>query len=426
VIHLPANKYMLLPSLMRNESISLDELIHIQNTKLKRLIHHAYKNVEFYQKTFKRLKIRPEDIRSVEDLKQLPIIDKKVFHQGDMGKFLDKRCRNRDHLINIKTSGTSGTTLSFYIDRKYDQYRKANYLRPYLSNGRKITDTILRFSIFEKPKKKWFQHIGLMREECMDSSEDIDKQIRCIQKLHPSIIQGYGATLSLIASKISSENIEITPPRMVFTDSELLTSLMRQKIQAGFKAPIIDVYGTFETDNIAYQCSMKKGYHIAMDSVVLEIVKDGKNVKDGQEGEIVCTVLDNFSMPFIRYNLHDMAFQLGGGGSCGRTFPLISLSGGRSDDYLLYPDGQKKSPMGLLGHFDALAESISEFQIIQKATDKFDVQIVPISSAHEEIERRVKENVLKDFPGADIRVDFKERIDREKSGKLSSVKSFAK
>lgn len=248
-------KYFYLPWLIHNEKRSSDELIHIQITKLKRLIHHAYENVGFYRNTFKKLGILPEDIRSVDDLSYLPIIDKKTFHCGELSEYLDKRIADRNRLINIKTSGTSGTTLSFYIDPRYDQYRKALYLRPYLSNGRKLTDTVLQFSIFETFEKKWFQRIGLMRVETVGSNEDVGTQIHRIRKLRPSIIQGYGSVLALVASRLLDEKIDIPPPRIVFTDSELLTPFMRHKIEQAFHAPVIDIYGTFETDNIAYECS---------------------------------------------------------------------------------------------------------------------------------------------------------------------------
>ena len=418
-------KYFYLPWLMRNERRSRDELTHIQNTKLKRLIHHVYENVGFYRNVFKKAGIRPEDIRSVDDLSYLPIIDKKTFYGEDISEYLDRRITDINKLINIKTSGTSGSTLSFYIDPKYDQYRKALCLRPYLSNGRKLTDTVLQFSIFETREKKWFQCIGLMRVETVGSNEDVETQIRRIKKLRPSIIQGYGSVLALVASTVLAEKIDIPPPRIVFTDSELLTPSIRHKIEQAFRAPIIDIYGTFETDNIAYECSEHNGYHIAMDSVVMEFIKDGRQVKPGEQGEIVCTVLDNYAMPFIRFNLHDTACFINENCTCGRSFPLMAMIGGRLDDYLLYPDGRKQSPMRMVGHFDLLADAISEFQIIQKAINNFEVKIVSCSLMSEVLERKVKETVRNEFPSANVTVKFVDTIDREPSGKFRSVKSLA-
>ena len=71
------------------------------------------------------------------------------------------------------------------------------------------------------------------------------------------------------------------------------------------------------------------GYHVAIDSVIMEFLKDNKPVKPGGEGEIVVTVLNNFAMPFIRYNLHDMGSFSSKPCSCGRTFPLMTQIKGR-------------------------------------------------------------------------------------------------
>ena len=75
----------------------------------------------------------------------------------------------------------------------------------------------------------------------------------------------------------------------MFTDSELLTPDTRALIEHAFGTSIIDVFGSFETDNIAYQCDRSGEYHFAVDSGILEIVRDGVAVTDG-DGELVVTI----------------------------------------------------------------------------------------------------------------------------------------
>ena len=78
--------------------------------------------------------------------------------------------------------------------------------------------------------------------------------------------------------------------------AELLHPSLRAFIEKVFASPVIDVYGTMETENIAFECHYHTGYHIAVDSVVMEFLKEGKPVDAGEEGEIVCTVLHNISV----------------------------------------------------------------------------------------------------------------------------------
>lgn len=411
---------------MRNERRSRDELINIQNTKLSRLINHAYGNVRFYRDMFQEIGLHPDDIKSVDDINKIPIIDKKDFHKRPYSDLLDKRIRDKGQLIPINTSGSSGLSLRFYIDRNYDQFRKAQYLRPYLTNGRKPWDKLVRLINTDVPKMKWFQRLGLLADYHVYSDSNLDDQLKMIGEIKPAIIQGFGSCLSLLVQKILEENIPITTPRLIFTDSELLTEQTRMTIEKGFNAEIIDVYGTFETDNIAYECEMHTGYHMTSDCVIMEFIKDGKTVKPGEEGEIVCTVLDNFTMPFIRYNLHDIGSYSNKPCTCGRTLPLMSMISGRSDDYAIYENGLMKSPHNFLGLFDPLAKFLYEYQIIQERIDKFTVRVVPNNSFNEKVEQKIKENLLKEFPVSQIDIKLVDEIQRDKSGKFRAFISKVK
>ena len=76
------SKYINLIRLLRNERRSLDELIYLQNTALRKLVRYAYKTVPFYKKLYDDHGLYPDDIQSVEDIIKIPIIDKHTFHQN--------------------------------------------------------------------------------------------------------------------------------------------------------------------------------------------------------------------------------------------------------------------------------------------------------------------------------------------------------
>jgi len=64
-------------SLLRHPHVARDEIVSFQNRQLRRLVTHAYENVPYYSKLFDRNGIKPQDIRSVEDLSIIPITTKK-------------------------------------------------------------------------------------------------------------------------------------------------------------------------------------------------------------------------------------------------------------------------------------------------------------------------------------------------------------
>jgi phenylacetate-CoA ligase len=170
----------------------------------------------------------------------------------------------------------------------------------------------------------------------------------------------------------------LTPaPRLVFTDSELLLPDTRALLERAFGSSPIDVFGTFESDNIAYQCALRRGYHLAIDSVVLEIVRDGNPVPMGEDGELVVTVLRNRTTPFIRYNLRDIGRLSAEPCPCGLPFPLLAVVQGRITDQAVLPDGRQCTPQGIFALMNRLSDTVRHYQLRQVASGEFEFLIVP-------------------------------------------------
>ncbi len=421
---MPGNKYFHMLRLMRNEKRPLAELRNIQNEKLRRLIDHAYHHVPFYRERFKKINLHPDDIRTIDDLQKIPVIDKDDFHQSENSDLIDKKIKNIDQLITLHTSGSSGKTLHFFADHGYNQIRKAQFLRPYLTNGNGLFDRVLWFRATPRSKQPFHERLGFLKTYQLDAGMDPLIQIKSIQTLKPAMMRGYGSTFHLMASKILEENISVPPPRIIFTDSELLSTASRRKIEKAFQTRVIDVYGTFETENVAYECHKHEGYHMAIDCVIMEFLKEGNPVKPGEVGEIVFTVLDNYTFPFIRYNIHDLAAYTDRPCSCGRTFPLMKIIAGRMYDYAKKSDGTKISSTPLTSHMWFLGKYIHEFQVIQEDIDQFSVLIVPTKFYSDKAAKKVEKGIYKNFPKAKIKIHLVDQIKREASGKFIGFKTL--
>jgi phenylacetate-coenzyme A ligase PaaK-like adenylate-forming protein len=370
---------------------------------------------------YKYCGLNPNDIRSIEDISKIPVIDKKVMVEQSYNDLLSKKYE-RKNLIPVKTAGSNGMPFLFYIDRSFDQFRKAQCLRPYFTNGLRLRDCSIVFSVYNSPKKKWHQLLGLMNEHYIYAGLDVDEQIKIIQNKKPDVVRGYGSVLNLLSFKIIEKNFSNLNPRLIFTDSELLLPESRQNIKKAFKTEAIDVYGTYETDNIAYECTHHQGYHITNDSVIMEFINNGIKVKPNEEGEIVVTILNNFAMPFIRYNLHDVGSSIEKLCSCGRTFPLMNQVKGRANDYMITGDGRKLSFFNI-AYFDKLAPHVREYQIVQEDYNSFNVFVVPGNSYNNQAENVILPAIKKFFPSAEIALNVVTSIDREQSGKFKAFKS---
>lgn len=421
MLNLNKNKYAHLVKLMRNETKPREKILALQLKKLRNLVHHAYQNVPFYKELYDSAGVKSVDIQTIDDLRFLPTISKKDFQKREITNYLDQENNNIDSLKSIKTSGSSGLSLEFFIDHQYDLFRKAQYLRPYLTNGRKITDHVMRLCSDSGVQQRMMQKIGLLRESFFYANSNTADQIKILKKICPDIVQGYGSELALIAQDIIDYNIEIPKPKIIFTDSETLSIGIRNLIKKAFSADVIDIYGTYETGNIAYECADHCGYHICEDCVIVEYLDQDQNpVQPGQYGELVFTVLNNLTMPFIRYRIGDIGSYSSKPCPCGRTFLLMNKLMGRLADYAICAGGKLKSPTAFIGAFDALANQIREFQVIQTEIKSFEVLVVPKHELSVGLENAIRAALLAEFPNSTILVKSVTVIERLGSGKFKS------
>jgi phenylacetate-CoA ligase len=203
----------------------------------------------------------------------------------------------------------------------------------------------------------------------------------------------------------------------VFTDSELLLPDARDLIERAFGTSPMDIFGTFETDNIAFQCATREGYHIAIDCVVLEIVRDGKPVAIGEAGEIVVTVLRNRRGPFIRYNLRDMGRLSSGRCSCGSSFPLLAVIQGRANDLIVLADGSRRSALKTLARIKRFADAIRAYQLWQTHIGRFELILVPSERFSDADRAQICRALQAELGDARIELRLVDAIPADPSGK---------
>jgi phenylacetate-CoA ligase len=404
-----------LVQMLRNASLPAATLAARQRQKLNSLVQHAAMHVRFYRDLYAAHGISPDAFNPAFDLQRLPIVTKQQLRAaGAAAVSVDAPTKR----VAISTSGSSGEPFKFEIDRRYDQWRKAQYLRPYLHGGRRLRDKVLRLTAFPLQRTPWFSQVGLLPERQIDCGADPARIAAAWQELTPQILQGYPSSLRSLAHYCRDRSEPLKPaPRLVFTDSELLTSDTRALLEQQFGVRILDVFGTYETDNIAFECAAHRGYHIATDCVVLEIVRDGKPVPAGEEGEIVVTVLPNRTSPFIRYNLKDLGRLSTQPCSCGLPYPLLTGLQGRADDVIVLAGGRRRTPMDVLGRLDRFIDAVRHYQLRQLELGSFELLIVPSSRFVDADLDRLAGAVVATLENAEVKVRLVDAIPADPSGK---------
>jgi len=367
-----------LAKMLRNEHISQDALRRIQETRFRRLFRHAYNHVPFYYDLYRAHGISINDIQSLADIQKLPVVSKKQLQSAST---TGRLWGTTEDYYRVETSGSSGTPFRFYVNRRDNKWRKAQYLLPYMSTGRRPWDLMLRFSHKLLQPRPWAHRVGSMREVRVLSNLRAAEQYQALVELRPDHVQGYPSVLRLLALHILDKQLPCPVLKKVYTDSELLFPKTRALLKRAFRTDVIDVFGSFETDNIAYECSVHDGYHLAEDSVIVEAVASANSQSADGTGELVCTVLHNVTTPFIRYNLGDLVGIESEPCRCGRTSRRLSVLKGRVNDRITFPDGTKRDPYMLIVLCNSFfLDAVKEFQVRQLDAYRFEIQVVTETS----------------------------------------------
>ena len=412
--------------LMRNLWSDPASLRETQLKKLRSMIRYAYENVPFYHRRFEQNKVKPDDIVSIDDLIKIPVTTKSQIQSCPL-QDLVSRTVDLERCITRSTSGSMGEPLTIAVSGKVVDFEGALWHRALSENGLGSRD---RMSVIGDPRSfprnaRFFESFGFLKRQYISIFDHVETQLKLLEQFKPHAIKGYPSSLAILADFCKQRTIAFKP-RLIFATSEILDRKSRELISSVFEADVTDYYASQEFGLLAWECHEHIGYHMNLDGVAMEFVKDGEAAALGERGEILCTSLFNETMPLIRYEIGDVGIPIEEQCSCGRTLPLMKIVEGRKDDFLTSIDGRMISPTVFFPYPFKDFEGIKQFKVIQERRDKLTIQMVT-GEGFLRADRRLMEardNVKRLF-GEEMEVEFQmlERIDRDQSGKLRKIVS---
>ena len=413
-----------LNQLKRNQYITPQKLKLYQERKLKKIVKHAYQNVLFYRKLFDSAGIKPEDINCLDDLSKIPITTKKDIQNASQFELIAKDV-HIDKCLVKNTSGSTGQPLKIFLSPVERDFQILLNLRILMENGLKISDRlayIINPNRFPK-SKYWFQNTGILRRDYLSVFDYPHKHVEILKELKPDILYGYPSNLSLLALYLREQGVTGIEPKTVFSVAEALEPNAKSIIDSVFNVDTCDILGTVELGDIAWQCEFRDGYHISSDAVIVEFLKYGKPVKNGEEGRIVCTSLYSYTMPFIRYLVDDICVPSGRRCACGRNFPLMESIKGRANDFIVLCDGQIVASCFLVIIMQTFHD-VAQYRVVQEDRNRIIVQIVKGNDFNKQTPVKIQEEIRKVTQNK-IKVVIKilEELPRDKNGKIRTVES---
>ena len=317
------------------------ELLDYQLKLLSDLLNHSYKNVSYYRKIFELNKIKPNDIKSIEDLQKIPFLTRETIIKNKENL---KAKNYPNHKFELKTTGgTTGNPLSIYIEKGKWLANHIAYNRIYMDragyNRKNKTISILGIN----RESRYHPLFRTLELSSFYITEKPNKYIEKINDFKPKYIISYPSAITFLSKYILEKNIKkIVNIKGIFCHGEPLYEWEIEYIQTAFNCKVFDIYGHGEKSVLAATCEKSHNYHVFTEYCIVELIDNkGKIIsKEGELGEIVATGLYSHIFPFIRYRTGDLGIYSKEKCECGRKYPIIKSIIGRINEYLISKNGE--------------------------------------------------------------------------------------
>lgn len=323
------------------ETMPVEEIKKLQGERLVEQVKHVYANVEFYRNKMDEAGVKPEDIKSVEDLHKLPFIEKDdlrdQYPYGLVGVPLSECVRIQS------TSGTTGRrVVAFYTQEDIEIWEECCARAIMAAGGTKddVCQVSYGYGLFTGgPGLNGGSHkVGCLTLPM--SSGNTERQLQFMTDLGATILcctPSYASFLGEAAEEKGYRD-QLKLKAGIF-GAEPWTEEMRHNIENSLGIKAYDIYGLTEISGpgVSFECEEQAGMHINEDHFIAEIInpETGEVLPEGEVGELVFSCITKKAFPLLRYRTRDLCRLTRKKCSCGRTHIRMSKPMGRSDDMMV-------------------------------------------------------------------------------------------
>ncbi len=356
----------------RRHLLSEDSVLERQDRKLRGLVSYACRHVPYYSDLFARAGLKPEDVDGISGLEHVPMTTKRDLRKAPPGSLLTDAVRPGS-LPSFRTTGSTGVPLLVKRTKAEDLLFHLFRMRAIGSYGLRARDRVVRVRSgnagYVPMSWKLARAFRLFRQSMVDTGNTPQANAAALLALKPDVVTGYNSSLARIARIITLDRGTVLPLRFAVGGADMLTPLFRKQIRDAFEAPVYDTYECVEIGLMAWECRETGLYHICDDNVILEVLKDGRTAREGEQGEVVVTNLHLQAMPFIRYRLDDIVTLGPAACPCGLPFRTLRAIDAKRQDYFRLPDGRELYPWAISLFLMDHAPWALQFEIVQERPD---------------------------------------------------------
>lgn len=371
------------------ETMPRERLAAMQLALLKEHLEFAYRNAPYYRRSFDAEGVSASDLRSLDDLRAFPFVDKKVERDrqfavpllGDLVAVPEKEVV----FVSASSGSTGVPTFSPFTAQDFEEFQNVQ-ARLFFQAGMRNTDRYchcLNFSLFVGgPDVIGAQKVGAL---CIWAGTlPADRLLYLFREFRPTVTwttPSYAWHLGETARAQGIDPAKDLSIRRIIVAGEPGGSIpaTRRAIEELWGAELYDFYGISDIFGAnAGMCREREGLHLVEDHHILEVLDPatGAPVPDGEKGEMVLTTLRKRARPMIRFRTGDIVTRNASPCPCGRTHARITIHG-RTDDMFIV-NGVNVFPSDVEVVVRGIEEVTGEYRITLHRVDRltrFDLEV---------------------------------------------------
>jgi phenylacetate-CoA ligase len=324
------------------ECMDRGELARLQLRRLQSTVAWVYERVPYYREQFDARGVRPRDIKSLADVRQLPFTGKDALR--DTYPFGMFAVPLEDIVRLHSSSGTTGKPIVVGYTRGDINTWTEMTARVAASAGVHRGDLVDMSFLYGMFTGGWGMHYGIERIGATiipAGSGNTERHIMMMQDFGTTVLvstPSYALYLAEVGEGMGVD-FQKLPLRLGLFGGEPSSDAAKREIQQRLGIKATDNYGLSEVmgPGVSGECECCCGLHIAEDHVLWEVVdpETDEQVAEGEQGELVFTTLSKEAFPVLRYRTHDLATVTTDRCECGRTLARMSRVRARTDDMLI-------------------------------------------------------------------------------------------
>ena len=322
--------------------IDADHLESMQLERMKKIIRHAFNNVEFYRNRMRKYNLTPDSVKTLEDVEKLPFMVKQDLR--DTYPFGLLAVPQSEVVRLHASSGTTGKPIVVAYTKE-DLKVWTEVVHRALANCGLTNSDIVQISygygLFTGGLGAHYGAEDLGATVVPTSGGNTRRQIMLMRDFGVNAICCTPSYFIHLIDEANKSGIDLRelPIRAGIFGAEPWTAGMRKYVEENAGIEAFDIYGLSEIigPGVAIECECQNGLHVFEDHFYPEIIDPDtlEVLPDGEWGELVLTTLSKEAMPMLRYRTRDLTRIIPEKCACGRTIRRIDRISSRSDDMMI-------------------------------------------------------------------------------------------